>query len=330
MKMLLALQEGKLKQQFFPIATLEELRSLGDLKENLLDSVLSQDELAQMLYQVEVCIVLAWNGSPCFTKEVLQHAGDLKLIVTPGGSVAPFITEAVYERGIQVCSANSVMARYVAEGTLAYMLTASREVASRHLEMKRGIWNSVPCRSLLDKSVGLIGLGTVGRYLLELLRPFNVKVKLYDPYISSEALNPYPNVTLCGLEEALTDQDFVSLHASKTQETYHMLSRERLSLLKDGAILINTARGSLIDEDALIDELQTGRIHAVLDVFETEPLPLSSKLRELDNVTLMPHVAGLVELEKLTAAMVEEIRRYQYGKELAYKIPVEQFRYMTR
>lgn len=330
MNILLTLHNGNLKQQFFPTKIMSELRALGNVRENPHSSVCTQDELKVMLHQVEICIVMAWGGAPKFTKEVLNQAKDLKLIVTPGGSVASFITENVYERGIQVSSANRLMARYVAEGTLAYMQTAMRDIVHRHTELKQGIWNTDPCRSLIGARIGLIGLGTVGRFLLDLLQPFDVIVKLYDPYLSPEVLQPYANVSLCSLEEALIDQDIVSIHASKTEETYHLLNKDRLALLKDGTLLVNTARGALIDEKALIAELKTGRIRAVLDVFEEEPLPLSSELRRLENVILMPHVAGMVALDKLTATMIEEIQRFKNGKELLYRIPIEQFRHMSR
>lgn len=330
MNILLSLHTGELKQQFFPSPILNQLRALGNLRENVHSTVCTPDELKVMLYQMEVCIVMAWQGAPRFTEDVLDHAKDLKLIVTPGGSVATFLTEAVYERGIEVCSANRLMAKYVAEGTLAYMQIGMRQIVQRQAETKRGMWNTAPCRSLLDARIGLIGLGTVGRFLLELLQPFNVKVKLYDPYITQEMLEAYPNVTLCSLEESLSDQDIVSLHASKTDETWHLLNKERLALMKDGTLLINTARGAIIDEKALITELQTGRIHAVLDVYEQEPLPASSELLALDNAILMPHVAGMVELQRLSLTMVEEIARFGRGEELLYRIPYEQFRHMTR
>lgn len=330
MNIFMALQEGEFKMKFFPEHLLEELRTFGPLKVNPFDRMLTQEEFAVMLREMEVCIVLAWGGCPRFTKEVLEQAEQLKLIVSPGASVAPFITEDVYARGIQVSSANSVMAKYVAEGALAYMQSALRGIVIRNEAMKQGIWDSSPCRSLFDARVGLIGLGAVGKHLLELLRPFQVQIKLYDPYVSKEVIAQYPNVTLCSLEEALSDQDIISLHASKTEETYHMLDKTKLRLLKDGTILVNTARGALIDETALIEELEARRIHAVLDVYEEEPLPRISKLRELANVTLMPHSAGMVELVKFSTPIVEEIRRYHRGEELAYSIPVEQFRLMTR
>jgi len=331
MNILLALEAGSWRDQLFPEPLMRRLEALGNVKMNGYGRSMTERELAAKLEDVEVCIVFAWGGCAPFTREVLDNAPNLKLIVTPGGSVASFITEEVYERGIHVCSANRVMARYVAEGALAYMLASLREIVHRHAEIGGGLWNTAPIRSLIGAKVGLIGLGTVGRFLLDLLRPFEVSVTLYDPYIAPGSLESYSNVTIVdSLEEALSDQDIVSLHASKTAETYHMIDREKLALLQDGAVLINTARGSLIDEEALAAELESGRVHAVLDVFETEPLPAGSKLRQSEGVILMPHVAGMIKLDALALAMLDEIDRYRQGKPLQHEIPVRQFRLMTR
>lgn len=331
MNILLTLESGSRREQLFPEELLHRLKSQGSLKINNYGRAMTEQELAAELEDVEVCIVFAWSGCAPFTKEVLDCANKLKLIVTPGGSVASFITEDVYERGIKVCSANRIMAQYVAEGALAYMLTSLREIVSRHNLIREGDWNATPIQSLIGARVGLVGLGTVGRFLLDFLRPFNVTITLYDPYIAPESLKEYSNLIVTNrLDEALSNQDIVSLHASKTKETYHMINKERLSLLRDGALLINTARGSLIDEEALAAELLSGRIHAVLDVFENEPLPANSKLRQSEHVILMPHVAGMIKLDIFTKFILDEIDRYKQGKPMKYEIPVNQFRLMTR
>jgi phosphoglycerate dehydrogenase-like enzyme len=331
MNILLALEAGSWREQLFPERLMQRLEAQGTLRINGYGRAMTERELAAELEDVEVCITFAWSGCAAFTRDVLDHAKSLKLIVTPGGSVASFATEDVYARGIKVCSANRVMARYVAEGALAYMLSSLREIVSRNAAIRNGQWNNAPIHSLIGAKVGLIGLGTVGRFLLDFLRPFDVAVTLYDPYLAPESMESYTNVTIVSsLEAALLDQDVVSLHASKTAETYHMINREKLALLKDGALLINTARGALIDEEALAIELQSGRIHAVLDVFETEPLPAGSKLRQAEQAIFMPHVAGMIKLELLALSMLDEIDRYRQGRPLQHEIPVGQFRLMTR
>ncbi len=184
-------------------------------------------------------------------------------------------------------------------------------------------------QSLFNKKVGLIGLGTVGRFLLDLLVPFNVQVKVYDPYIKKESLSNHKNVELCPtIEEVLKWGDVISLHASKTPETYHMVNKDRLKLIKDNALLVNTARGAIIDEQALIRELKKNRFYAILDVYEKEPLELKSELRQLGNVTAMPHVAGVGDTE-LTYGMIDEIRRFANNQPLQLEISREAWRLMT-
>lgn len=330
MNIFLAQQESKLRDEFFPEFIMNQLDSLGNLRMNNYGRVMTEEELAQELIDIDVCIVIAWEGCPRFTEEVLQKAVNLKLIVTPAASVASFITDRVYEKGIKVCSANDIMAKYVAEGTLTYILTALREVPKYNLNMKKGKWESVRINSLIDAKIGLVGLGTVGRYLIEFLKPFNVDIKVYDPYVNMKSLQQYDNVSLCSLEEVLIDSDVISIHASKTDETYRIINRERLSLIKEGALLVNTARGALIDEEALIDELRIGRISAVLDVYEKEPLPFDSPLRQLEDVIIMPHAAGMIDLTKLSLSTLQEIKRFKTKEPLQNEIPFEQYSRMTR
>lgn len=330
MNIFLTQHEGKLRDEFFPDDLKNKLLGLGNVRMNSYGRVMTDEELAKELVDIDVCIVIAWQGCPRFTKEVLSKAPNLKLIVTPGGSVATFITDSVYEKGIKVCSANDIMAKYVAEGTLAYILTALRKVPKHNLQMKNGIWESVSETSLINARIGLVGLGSVGRHLLEFLKPFGVDIEIFDPYIKKESLMQYDNVKLCELEEVLKDNDIISIHASKTDETYQMINKERLSLMKDGALLVNTARGALIDEDALAEELKTGRISAVLDVYDKEPLPAQSPLSQLENVILMPHTAGLIHIRNYSLAVLQEIKRFELHEELQNEIPYEQYTRMTR
>ncbi len=330
MNIFLTQQESELRDEFFPESIMNQMDSLGNLRMNSYGRVMTEEELAQELVDIDVCIVIAWSGCPRFTKEVLNKAVNLKLIVTPAASVASFITDSVYEKGIKVCSANDIIAKYVAEGTLTYILTALREVPKCNLNMKKGKWESVRGNSLIHTKIGLVGLGAIGRHLIEFLKPFDVNIKVYDPYLERESLQQYDNVKLCSLEAVLMDNDIISIHASKTDETYRMINRERLSLLKEEALLINTARGALIDEEALIDELRTGRISAVLDVYEKEPLPLDSPLRQLENVIIMPHAAGMINLPKLSLAILEDIKRFKAKEPIQNEILFEQYSRMTR
>jgi len=331
MNLLVTLQKGGVRQIHFPDSVMEALKQLGNVKLNEMDRGFTQDELKENIKGIDFCIT-HW-GCPKITEDVLQNADRLKMVAHAAGSVAYMITDCVYEKGIKVCSSNDIMAEYVAEGVLAYILSALRSIPKHAGDLKNGVlWGNdlAGSRSLIGEKVGLVGLGTVGRYLLELLKPFHVKIKLYDPYINPDLLKGHQNVELSTLEDAMAWGNIVSIHASLTPDTYHMIDAGKLKLLKDGTLFVNTARGAVIDEKALEDVLETGRISAVLDVFEKEPLPLDSRLRGLENVILMPHMAGAGAKEKMTFAMIDEIKRYINGEPLKYEIPFEKYKLMTR
>ena len=328
MNILITMNKIPERDYYFPDDAVYELRKIGNVKFNVSVNPFSEDDLKENIRDIDICLT-HW-GCPRFTDEVLKNAGKLKLIAHAAGTVAGFIGKEVYDREIVVCSANNVMALFVAEGTLAYILSALRSIPMHDKSMKNKEWPLYEAFSLYNQKVGLIGLGSVGRWLLELLKPFHVYVKIFDPYVNIQSLAEYSNVEKGSLEDVLSWANIISVHAARTPETYHMLNRERLSLVRDGAFLINTARGAIIDEEALINELKTGRLSAVLDVFEIEPLPADSPLREMQNVILMPHRAGCGIHAEMTYAMIDEIKRFLEEKPLKYQIPYEVCELMTR
>jgi D-3-phosphoglycerate dehydrogenase len=225
------------------------------------------------------------------------------------------------------------MARSVAEGVLAYILAGLRRIPQQYEDVRlRRNWEKrvQESRTLFGARVSLIGLGTIGKYLLDLLKPFDVRVRVYDPYLSEDALDAYSNVERASLEAALAWGDVISIHASLTSETRGMLNLERLKLIRDGALFVNTARGAIVDESALAQQLRLGRFDAILDVFVTEPLPDDSPLRGLENAILLPHVAGSPAREEMTYAMLAEIERWIRGEPLLYEISYERFSLMTK
>lgn len=331
MNILFTTEQGTTKDLYFPARALDALEKLGNVTFNKKDQPFSEAELASHIPGIEVCIT-HWD-CPVFTEDVLEKADRLCLIVHAAGSVADLVTDQVYARGIKVCSANTIMAKHVAEGVLTYILAGLRLIPQQAFDLKyRKLWRKrvIESKSLMGAKIGLVGLGTIGRFLLDFLKPFAVQIKLYDPYLSPDVLREHPNVELCTLDEVLGWGDIISIHASLTPETRGMLNTDRLRMIKNEALLVNTARGAILDEQALIDELQQGRIRAVLDVYETEPLDSDSALRNLENVILMPHVAGITAREQMTYAMLEEIERYKNGEPLLYEIPFEKFRLMTK
>ncbi len=332
MNILFTTENGSTKQIYFPSPAIASLEKLGRIfyNDNQGQSF-SESQLIQAIADMDVCVT-HW-GCPQFSDQVLERANRLRLIAHAAGSVADLVTPRVYERGIKVCSANTIMAKYVAESVLAYILAGLKSLPQQAHQVKvRQLWHiEGPIKSLYGAKVGLVGLGTIGKFLLDLLLPFQVQVKVYDPYITTNSFAQYSNVELASLEDVLAWGEVISIHASLTKETRGMLNADRLKLIQDQALLVNTARGPIVDEPALVRELQNGRINAVLDVFTTEPLPLDSPLRDLENVILFPHTAGNTDRGvEMTYAMLEEIERFSKGEPLQYEIPFEKYNLMTR
>lgn len=238
--------------------------------------------------------ITCW-GTPALTENVLAEAPGLQMIAHAAGSVKYLIPECTWEKGIRVTSAAPVIARDVAETVLGLMITSLKDLWEWNKLTKSGVWRGEKSldnlKRLHNLRIGIIGASHVGRSLINILKPFQVKVLLYDPYVNEEnaAMLGVEKVTL---EQLMAESDVVSVHAPALPSTNHMINRTNLALLKDGALFINTSRGTLVDEKALTDELETGRIFACLDVTEPEPPDCSNRLLKMDNVIMTPHISG--------------------------------------
>ncbi|MGP3976219.1 hydroxyacid dehydrogenase [Streptomyces sp. 8N114] len=269
-------------------------------------------------------LVTGW-GCPPVDAAVLAAAPRLRAVLHTGGSVKGLVTPACWERGLAVSTAADANAVPVAEYTLAMILLTGKDAlglreryrAERHFTLgliHSGIGNR-------GRRVGVIGASRIGRRVLALLRGFDVETLLFDPY-TDDATAAQLGARRTGLEELLRTCDTVSVHAPETPQTRGLLDAERLALMPDGAVLINTARGSLVDTAALTRELVAGRLTGVLDVTEPEPLPPDSPLYELPNAVLTPHIAGSHgnELRRLGLGVVEELERLAAGLPLVHRV----------
>lgn len=277
-----------------------------------------------LLGRAEV-LVTGW-GCPPIDEAALARAPRLGLVAHAAGTVKDHVTSAVFDAGITVTSAAAANAVPVAEYTLAMILLANKEVfaAERRYRAERRLdWFSLTAGNRA-KTVGIVGASRVGRALLERLRPFELDVVVSDPYLT-DADAAALGVERVELQELLRRSHVVTIHAPDLPETHHLIGRDELALLRDGATLINTARGSLVDTGALIDELRSGRIAAVLDVTDPEPLPAGSPLFDLPNVVLTPHVAGSegTELPRLAACAIDEIERWVRGEPLEHEVTAD-------
>ena len=230
-------------------------------------------------------------GTEKYPREMLEGCDNLKVVTRFGVGTDNFDLKTMREMGLEV----GVIANYnaVAEFALTLMLNVLKNQQNYDPAVRQGLWSRFPMRELSAKTVGLVGFGRIGRRLAELLSGFGVKVLAYDPYLNERAAKER-NVIPAGLDELLAESDIVSLHLPSTPETHHMINAESISKMKDGAYLINTARGSLVDEQALYDALVSGKLSgAGLDVFEKEPVTAENPLFGLKNTVLAPHVAAL-------------------------------------
>ncbi|MFU8814427.1 MAG: hydroxyacid dehydrogenase [Pseudomonadales bacterium] len=277
------------------------------------------------LSRIEV-LITSW-GCPPVDAEVVARMPKLKLIAHLAGSVKGILDDAVWRRGILVTNAVAANAVPVAEYTVAAILFANKRVFQLHRHYVEAKADRIPWKQEATdvgnyrKTVGIIGASHVGRLVIKHLRHFDLDVLLYDPYVPPLAARDM-RVAKVTLSELLTRSHAVSLHAPLLPETRHMLGTRELALMPDGATLINTARGALVEPEALEAELLRGRLHAVLDTTEPEVPPEDSPLYNLPNVFLTPHIAGSMgrETERLTDYMVAEVERFTRGISLRYLV----------
>jgi phosphoglycerate dehydrogenase-like enzyme len=200
------------------------------------------------------------------------------------------------------------------------------------MKVQRG-WKSDQqsyAHELYNKKVGIVSASMVGRRVIKLLKPFGCDVMVYDPYLG-ETTRQELGVRLVSLEELFATGDIVSVHAPTTPETEKMIGVQHFKVLRDGALFIQTARNWVLDSAALLAELQTGRIRAVLDVFDEEPLPADDPLRELDNVLLTPHVSGHTDESRarLVEAVADDMKRFFEGETLKLAVSWERLKIMA-
>jgi phosphoglycerate dehydrogenase-like enzyme len=274
-----------------------------------------EDERARELLHDADVLLTHW-GAPRIDGAALDRAPSLRLVAHGAGTVRDLVTPAVFERGITVTTAAQANARPVAEYTLAMILLAMKGVPDARERFRGGADHLLLTHTLADVGnararVGLIGASRVGRLVIELLRPFELDVAVFDPYLGDAGARAL-GVANVDLDELVSTSRVVSIHAPDLPATRHMIGAPQLARMRDHATLINTARGRLVDHDALERELVSGRLFAVLDVTDPEPLPRSSPLWELPNVYLTPHVAGAEgrELWRLTDLAITEIERF--------------------
>ncbi|MGO9657297.1 MAG: hydroxyacid dehydrogenase [Acidimicrobiales bacterium] len=272
----------------------------------------------------DIDLILASWGCPRFDEELLSGANRLSVVFYAAGSVHRLVSPSFWSRGVRIVSARDAIAIRVAEFTTSLIYLSLKQFWRYERAMfaeKRWLdhW-AVP--GTVDSNVGLFALGSVGRLVAERLQSSELRVLAHDPYATVETAER-AGCHLVGLEELFSSCDVVSLHAPLLPETTGIVGHSLLALLRPGATIINTSRGGIIDQAALVDVLERRPdLTAVLDVVEPEPLPSGSRLFDLPNVVMTPHIAGNIARERraLGRAMAEEVKRLASGEALQWVV----------
>lgn len=324
----------------------ETLSSFGVLDKNTRSSPLSESELSSKIKDTEGVIV-GW-GDEGLSKRNLEDAEKLRIIGVIGSSVGKVHPEVCFKRKITIVNAAKANSDCVAEHTLAFMLCWLRRLPCFDKRMKEGAfskksWSDISANTgwdvgsyLMATEIGIVGMGVTGKRVIELLRPFQVKkIRAYSPHFPFEEADKL-GVELTDLHEVLQKSDIISIHAALRKDTFHLIRKGELNLIKEGVIIINTARADIVDQKALISILKKRKIYAALDVFSQEPLPQESEFRKLDNVILTPHIAGAHiggysrEIhQKIGSLIVRDFELFFSGKRPLNALSPERARTMT-
>ena len=332
MQILVTVPQGILHGALFGDEVRRMLLDVGSVTWNESDQNWSHEELAPRLAGVDA-VLTTW-GTPTFTADLLEHANRLRFIGHCAGSVANVVSEAVYDREIVVSSANDQMAKGVAEYNLAVMLMGVRLlwIFNRRVTDEGG-WlprdeRLQRVRRLDGCTVGIIGYGAIARELIRLLAPFRVRALVHSSHVSADAARSL-GIENVPIEALLGESDVIHVLTSLRADTHRMLNAERLALIRDNALLINSGRGKIIDEAALIEELEAERFYAVLDVYEREPLPDDSPLRRLPNVFVTPHMGGAGGEPHYAELIADDLACMARDEPVPHAVSREQWRNMT-
>ncbi|MEU6418100.1 2-hydroxyacid dehydrogenase [Streptomyces spiralis] len=306
-----------------PDATVRELtlpwpvEPFGDVAE-VHEASGTEDQLIEALDGVEICVT---QMAP-LTERILKASPDLRLFCVSRGGPVNANLEAATRQGVAVTFAPGRNAGATAEHTVALMLAAARRVPATHTDLTAGTWRGDYYMydkvgpELAGSTVGIVGHGAVGSRVARIVSGFGAQVLVADPFATAAGVAPYE---LTDLDDLMRRATFVTVHARATADTAGLLSRRRIELMPPGGVLVNCARGSLVDYDAVCDALDAGRLFgAAFDVYPVEPLPADSRLLTTPNLVLTPHLAGASRQTALNAAAIvaAEVDRYLTGRPL--------------
>lgn len=303
--------------------SLDRLAKYGEVVLN--DGGTDPETVRKKMENATVCVT-SWGNQP-IDGDVLSVCPGLKLLIHAAGSVKPVVSDALWRAGVRVASSAPMLSMGVSETALGLTIAACKNIFALNANLHSGGWaeGKENIRELYDLTVGVISGGWAGRHYIELLKPFQVDILLYDPFVSAEKAEEM-GCRKATFEEVLEKSDVISVHAPSIPETYHLFDASALARMKKDAVLINTSRGTVIDEQALYLHMKAGNLkYACLDVFDPEPPAADNPLRTLSNVILTPHLAGLAGngLKKIGQHVCEELERFLAGEKLLAEVTEE-------
>lgn len=317
----LAMRDSVLPRMY-PAERIAELEQLADVTGVLTE--FDSPTARAVLADVDV-LITGW-GAPIVDLDVVDAAPRLRAVLHSAGTVKPYIGEGVLERGILVSSAAAANAVPVAEYSVAMIVLAGKRVlplAARYRSVRQDLEAEAVAPGLGNyrTTVGIIGASKIGRLVIGMLQAYSFEVIVYDPYLGDDDAAAL-GVTAVGLDELLSTSDVVSVHAPSLPSTHDLVDRRGIGLMRRGSTLINTARGEIVDQDALTERVIAGELYAILDVTVPWILEPEHPLYSSENALLTPHIAGSQgnELGRMTDSVLEELRRLGDGRPLAHGI----------
>ncbi|RRS02200.1 hydroxyacid dehydrogenase [Glycomyces terrestris] len=321
MRAAFAMAPAALRDQVFSAEQLEELARLLDLAPKMLTDPRDVDRLPQA-DRIEL-LITGW-GCPVLDAALLERLPALKYVIHSAGSVKPFVTDALWERGVRVSSQVAANAVPVAEYTVAMIVLANKDVFDMARRARRGEPDPDIRTELADagnygKVVGVVGASQVGSLVLRMLAAYDLRLLVTDPTLDAAGAAAL-GAELVPLDVLVRDSDVVTVHAPSIPQTRGLIGADELSAMRPGATLINTSRAEIIDQDALARVAATGRIQAILDLLH--PGESGRALARMENVIVTPHLAGSVgrELHRLGAGVLDEVRRVAGGAPLHFPV----------
>jgi D-3-phosphoglycerate dehydrogenase len=281
----------------------------------------TEDQMIDALQGVRVCVT---QMAP-ITARVLESCPDLEMVAVGRGGPVNVNLDAATAHGVAVSSAPGRNATATAEHTIALMLAAMRRIPQVHADLAAGTWRGDYYRydsvglELEGRTVGLVGYGAIGSRVARIAAGFGARVVVHDPYVDPEALQGIAERV--DLPDLLRQSHVVSIHARLTPETTGMIGAAQIAAMPRGAVLVNCARGALVDYDAVCDALDAGRLFAAaFDVFPAEPIPVGSRLLRTDGIVMTPHLAGASRETAHNAARITaaEVARHLAGEPLRH------------